>query len=316
MAKKIFILTFILFFFSIFNTAQIYANSVYTVNDVTAHNQEDNCWVIFDNKVYNITDYIKVHDKYMDIRSWCGKDMTHDFKTKAGQGEDHKQSSYNLLEEFYIGDLDHSSDTNTAEIEDTYSVEISGSEMKDLSIKEIADLWDISADIYLQELQKEFNLKKTYTTDSKLDDLRDEYKFSPSQAKDIAEKIKNQELPINYDKSQSPRYNLPVPLFLSLALYIITYTISGSKLARKSKYLSRATFNLFWNTVLFITVTVTFSFGILMLLKNKFTFINTWTFDYEYWHVEIGIIMGVIALAHFVQRFKQYKAPFKLFWKK
>lgn len=79
--------------------------SAYTVNDVSKHNTASDCWVVFDNGVYNITKYVSQHDEYLNIRSWCGTDITSEFKTKNGEGVDHKKSSYALFAEYKIGDI-------------------------------------------------------------------------------------------------------------------------------------------------------------------------------------------------------------------
>lgn len=42
------------------------------------------------------------HDRYMDIRDWCGRDMTEDFQTKAGLGKDHKPATYEMLKDYLI----------------------------------------------------------------------------------------------------------------------------------------------------------------------------------------------------------------------
>lgn len=75
----------------------------YTIDDVSKHSKSYDCWVIYKDKVYDISKYITLHDIYLNIRDWCGKDMTEDFKTKDGLGQDHKKSSYALLEDYYIG---------------------------------------------------------------------------------------------------------------------------------------------------------------------------------------------------------------------
>ncbi len=54
----------------------------------------------------------------MDIRDWCGKDMTEDFKTKAGMDRDHRVSSYSLLENYKIGEIE-SNQAPIIEEEDT-----------------------------------------------------------------------------------------------------------------------------------------------------------------------------------------------------
>jgi len=62
--------------------------------------------VVFEDSVYDLSKYLPSHDIYMDIRDWCGKDMTEDFKTKAGMDRDHRVSSYSLLENYKIGEIE------------------------------------------------------------------------------------------------------------------------------------------------------------------------------------------------------------------
>lgn len=77
----------------------------YTMEDVSSHNTVLDCWVTYDKGVYDLTDYLVLHDRYLNIRSWCGADITTEFETKDGEGVDHKQSSYAILEEYRIGDI-------------------------------------------------------------------------------------------------------------------------------------------------------------------------------------------------------------------
>jgi len=73
-----------------------------------------------------------------------------------------------------------------------HSIEIEGKDMKLLSVQEVADLWEIDSEVLLQDMIQEFDLTGEYTVDSILDDIRNEYKFSPAMIKDMAEKIKQQ----------------------------------------------------------------------------------------------------------------------------
>lgn len=79
--------------------------NAYTVDDVSSHSTASDCWVIYDKGVYDITSYLYSHDRYLNIRSWCGTDITTEFQTKDGEGVDHKQSSYALLEAYRIGEV-------------------------------------------------------------------------------------------------------------------------------------------------------------------------------------------------------------------
>jgi len=76
--------------------------------------------------------------------------------------------------------------------EHEHSVEIEGSEMKFLTVQEVADLWEIDSEALLLKIITEFNLEGDYTVDTILEDMREEYAFSPALVKDIAEEIKQQ----------------------------------------------------------------------------------------------------------------------------
>ena len=96
----------------------------YTLDEVYTHNTPTDCWVIFENSVYDLSEYIPSHDRYMDIRDWCGKDMTEDFKTKAGMDRDHRVSSYSLLERYKIGEINDVQNTTSTVINDIEKEEI------------------------------------------------------------------------------------------------------------------------------------------------------------------------------------------------
>lgn len=87
--------------------------NAYSRADVSEHSSRDDCWVIFEGNVYDLTKYISNHDRFLNIDDWCGKDMTEDFKSKGSKGVDHIPSSYSLLDSYYIASLN---DINETEI--------------------------------------------------------------------------------------------------------------------------------------------------------------------------------------------------------
>jgi len=217
-------------FFLLLVPTQVFAESQYTVTDVGEHNTTDDCWMIYDEKVYDLTDYLSLHTRFMDITNWCGNDMTEDFQTKAGEGRDHKMSSYSLLEVYYIGDI-------VQEV-----------------VPEVVD-----------------------STDSVV---------SVTEENMTTEEI----------KVQNP-YNLIVPLIITTVGYWLLYFLIKNRLK----------FNAFWNTVLILTLVIpSFGFGIFMMLRYQFKNLYDINFDFMYWHVELSVVMGVIGINHFIQRFKQY----------
>lgn len=73
-----------------------------------------------------------------------------------------------------------------------HSVEIEGRKMKLMTIQQIADLWQIDSKNLLNTIIQEFDFKGNYTVETVLEEMRNEYKFSPAVIKDIAEKIKQE----------------------------------------------------------------------------------------------------------------------------
>jgi len=67
---------------------------------------------------------------------------------------------------------------------------VSGIEMKTMTIADIAALWGIDAGELLNEIKNEFELTQMYNIGSTIDDLRGEYRFSPYQIMEIAQRIK------------------------------------------------------------------------------------------------------------------------------
>ena len=84
---------------------RVVAAESYTLGQVSQHNKPSDCWMIINNNVYDLSDYLEDHDKELDIRSWCGTDATADYADKAGMGKSHSSRADNLLDAYLIGSL-------------------------------------------------------------------------------------------------------------------------------------------------------------------------------------------------------------------
>jgi len=74
----------------------------YTPADVAAHATAGNCWVIFENKVYDVTSYLSAHPGGAGaITPYCGADLTAPFDAQG-----HSNSARNIFANYYVGDLD------------------------------------------------------------------------------------------------------------------------------------------------------------------------------------------------------------------
>ncbi|RJO59839.1 cytochrome b5 domain-containing protein [Candidatus Parcubacteria bacterium] len=69
------------------------------------HNQANDCWVIIENQVYEVTNYLDQHPGGRDkIIPFCGKDANEAFNTQGGQGE-HSDAAWEQLQNLYVGEL-------------------------------------------------------------------------------------------------------------------------------------------------------------------------------------------------------------------
>ncbi|XP_004287474.1 PREDICTED: cytochrome B5-like protein [Fragaria vesca subsp. vesca] len=74
---------------------------IYTKAEVALHNKRTDCWVIIKNKVYDLTPYVEVHPGGDAILAHAGDDSTIGF-----YGPQHASLVYDMVHEFYIGDLE------------------------------------------------------------------------------------------------------------------------------------------------------------------------------------------------------------------
>jgi hypothetical protein len=107
--------------------------------------------------------------------------------------EDRESVSIDDADNQSVETSDHSYGTDSGygtDEEDHYFVEISGRELKYLTIQEFAKLWEVDENDLLKALIDTFNLELSYSLDSTIKDMRDEYRFSPDEAKDVAESLR------------------------------------------------------------------------------------------------------------------------------
>lgn len=78
----------------------------FTLEDVAKHNDEKSCWIVIDNKVFDVTKYIDKHPAPKVImKKSCGKDVTQGFNTKKGMGEQHSKKALELRDKMKIGTI-------------------------------------------------------------------------------------------------------------------------------------------------------------------------------------------------------------------
>lgn len=85
--------------------AILYDTTVLTPEEVSKHNNSNDCWIRIENKVYVVSDFLSRHPGGGGlITPYCGKDATQPFLTKDGRGS-HSAEAFRLLGFIYIGDV-------------------------------------------------------------------------------------------------------------------------------------------------------------------------------------------------------------------
>lgn len=116
------VLIFILTFFYIsqyqnqnkkIQSSQIYTNNsqisqpasvTLTLDEVAKHNQPQDCWIIINNQVYGVSEYLALHPGGAgEITPYCGQDATQAYNTKGGRGNTHSQTANQELGFFSLG---------------------------------------------------------------------------------------------------------------------------------------------------------------------------------------------------------------------
>lgn len=81
-------------------------NKEYSLEEVSIHNSKQNCWLVINDNVYDVTQFISNHPGGDAILQGCGTDATELFNTRPmGSRTPHSDKAKNNLSNFYIGNL-------------------------------------------------------------------------------------------------------------------------------------------------------------------------------------------------------------------
>ena len=83
-------------------TSAAAAKQTYTMADVATHSNESDCWLVIENKVYDVTSFIPNHPGGKEILKGCGKDATALFQ---GEREHQENNASTYLPTYMIGSL-------------------------------------------------------------------------------------------------------------------------------------------------------------------------------------------------------------------
>lgn len=79
----------------------------YTLAEIAEHATADDCWLVIEGKVYDVTTYIDggKHPGGAALLQGCGKDSTELFNDRPNGSGAHSENARGYLENFYIGEL-------------------------------------------------------------------------------------------------------------------------------------------------------------------------------------------------------------------
>lgn len=185
---------------------------------------------------------------------------------------------------------------------------ISGKELKEMKVYEIARIYNISEEDYANELAGYLD-KKIKLTDT-LQLLHDNYGLDAYTAKEIAFKMNGDEnIAINIESESNknilPRYKFGLILVTILILYLLSY------LMVKTKKISLLTHRRLWNVLLLITFLASIILGLLLIIRVNWGWSFNLPFNKLYWHVEFGTAMAIISFFHIIWHWRYFALMFR-----
>ncbi|MDD4353917.1 MAG: cytochrome b5-like heme/steroid binding domain-containing protein [Candidatus Nanoarchaeia archaeon] len=88
-------------------TQPIIANESYSLAEISLHNTSSDCWIIINNSVYDITEYVSMHPGGGSILQGCGTNSTILFETRpSGSNTPHSTNARNTLINYLLGEVE------------------------------------------------------------------------------------------------------------------------------------------------------------------------------------------------------------------
>lgn len=77
----------------------------YTLEEVATHNHKDDCWLVMEGVVYEVTPYVQsgFHPGKEAILMGCGKDATELFNNRPNGSGAHSDRARSMLQKYYKG---------------------------------------------------------------------------------------------------------------------------------------------------------------------------------------------------------------------
>ena len=77
----------------------------FRISEVILHNTKEDCWLVIENEIYDITGFITKHPGGEIIVSACGTDATEKFNNRPITGTSHSALARKILQSLRLGSL-------------------------------------------------------------------------------------------------------------------------------------------------------------------------------------------------------------------
>jgi len=186
---------------------------------------------------------------------------------------------------------------------------ISGAEIKQKKISEVAAIYNISAEELAGVIAKDLGIK--VKSSDLIQTLHDNYGLEANKVKELAGVLA--EKPASKDDQellpkpvvQEARYQLVLIVLVLMLLYLLTYVLALKKL------ISILSLRRIWNGLLLIAFLGSVILGLMLIIRINYGLYITLPFNMLYWHVEFSTAMAIISLIHLSWYWRFYASMFR-----
>lgn len=86
-------------------TGDVSGDAGITLSEVSEHASADDCWMVIEGNVYDVTDFIAQHPGGDEILAGCGTDATALFNDRPDNRGEHSNTARALLPQYFVGEL-------------------------------------------------------------------------------------------------------------------------------------------------------------------------------------------------------------------
>lgn len=173
-------------------------------------------------------------------------------------------------------------------------IELSGTQLKAMTVEQVANAYGIGKELFAQELGKMINIKISPKDSLQL--LHDNNALGMATVKEVAAKLASGSIIKNDDTITKPAsrttyYLIPI-VIISTVLYFFTFILS------KNNIMTTMTHRKIWNWLLTVFFIATTFFAIIWLLNAEFALGIRLPINTSYWHIVTGLVMIMISIFH------------------